>query len=81
MRGTSLGQDWDKRFSGTREVFFKNREKSMKIDCKRRRINHLHFSQGHEKRVKKVEKCRRFDQQLGARPLVTARGSDRTPQS
>jgi len=34
--------------------FFKNREKSMKINSKWSQINYLHFSRGSEKRVKNV---------------------------
>jgi len=32
--------------------FFENREKTMKIACKGRHFNHLHFSRGPEKGVK-----------------------------
>src|SRR5437899_1299219 len=55
MRGTSLGQGWDKGQNGTRKVFKKIVKKSMKIEPKCLILSHLRFSRGCEKGVKKCQ--------------------------
>ena len=54
MRGTSLGQGWDKGQNGTRKVFSRIVKKTMKIERKYLILSYLRFSRGREKGVKNV---------------------------